>query len=141
MVATVVCHHILGLEHAHVRDTSVATMTKLVDKTLGGPEYGRIVCTCPNSAIWIKLSKNTELLVRSRLKVSVVEGDTKGIDVGGQDRGVGVRNSRQRDLNLRWFRFKNTWMFVVRLRRKSWRRGRSCRWSGWWRGGRWSGLG
>ena len=67
VISAVVWHLILGVKHASVWNTSVAAMTKLVEKAAGGPEHGHVVCTSPNSAIRIKLNKCTELLVRSRL--------------------------------------------------------------------------
>ena len=92
--ATVVWHHLLGPQHALVRNKFIATMTKLIHKTLRGPVCGRIV-TRYHSAIGVQLNKGMKLLVSCGVEVGIVEGCTQGIDVGSQYCRVGVRNRCQ----------------------------------------------
>ena len=85
MVSAIVWHLVLGVQHAHVRDTSVAAMTEVIHEAAGGPEPGHIVRTWFHSAPWISLEKSSHFLVGCRLEVGIVEGIGKGIDVGCKD--------------------------------------------------------
>ena len=104
MVSTIVRHLFLGPQHALVWDTFVATMTKLVNKTLRSFECGRTFDTWLNSALGITLKQSMELLVGGWLDVSIIEGCTEGIVIGCEDTGVGVRKGDKRDPKL--------WSFV-----------------------------
>ena len=104
VVSAVMWHLILGPQHALVWNTSVATMTKLVNKTLRSFECGRTFDTWLNSALGITLKQSTEFLVGGRLDVSIIEGCTEGIVVGCEDTGVGVGKGDKRDPKL--------WSFV-----------------------------
>jgi len=68
------------------------------------------------------------------LEVGIVEGIRKGIDVGGENGRIGmVGNGCERYGDFWPLRFENTCMrmrIVLRLRRKSWRRGWGSRCSG-----------
>ena len=97
MKSAVVCHLFLGLQHAFVRNTSVATMTKFINKTLRGFKNGRILGSWLNSALGIDLQQRTEFLVGGWLEVCVVEGGTEGVVVGCEDARIGVWERHKRD--------------------------------------------
>ena len=97
VVSTIIWHLILGPQHALVRNTSVATMTKLIHKTIRGFECGRIVDAWFNSALRITLKQSPEFLVGGRLEVRIIEGCTEGIE----DSRVRVRKRNKGHFNLR----------------------------------------
>ena len=100
MVSTIVRHLFLGPQHALVWDTSVATMTKLVNKTLRSFECGRTFDTWLNSALGITLKQSTEFMVGGRLDVGIIEDFTEGIVVGGEDTRIRIRERDKRNFNL-----------------------------------------
>ena len=92
MVSAVVGHLVLGHQHAHVRNTSVAAMSEVVHEAAGGPEPGHIVRTWFHSSAWVCFKKGMDFLVGRGLDVGVIEGIGKGIEVGIKDGWVPVRN-------------------------------------------------
>ena len=82
MVSAIVRHLVLGVQHAHVRNTSVAAVSEVVHEAAGGPELGHAARTWLDSAPWVSLKKGMYFLVGCRLKVGVMEGICKGINVG-----------------------------------------------------------
>ena len=100
VVSAVMWHLILGPQHALVWNTSVATMTKLIHKTIRGFEQGRVVDAWLNSALRITLKQSPEFLVGGRLEVRIIEGCTKGIEVSCEDSRVWVRKRNKGHFNL-----------------------------------------
>ena len=82
MISTIVRHLVLGLQHAFVRNTSIAAMSELIHEATGSSEPGHVVHTWLHSATWVSMKKNTDFLVGCRLEVGVMEGICKGINVG-----------------------------------------------------------
>ena len=63
VVSAIVWHLVLGVQHAHIRDTSVAAMTEVVHEAAGGPELGHVVRTRLYSTTLVSLEKNSNFLV------------------------------------------------------------------------------
>ena len=53
VVSAVVWHLVLGVQHAHVRNTSVAAVTEVVHEAAGGPELGHAARTWLHLAPWV----------------------------------------------------------------------------------------
>ena len=61
----------------------ICCMLEVVDEAAGGPEDGHIVRACwNNTATWIYFEKSTNFMIRSRSDVGVIEGISKGKNVG-----------------------------------------------------------
>ena len=102
--SAVIRHLFLGPQHALVWDTSVATMTKFIHKTLRSFESGRIIESWYNSALGVTLEQSMQFLVRGGLDISIMEGITEGVDIGSEDTWIGIRERHKRNFNL--------WSFV-----------------------------
>ena len=109
--SAVIKHLFLGPQHALVWDTSVATMTKFIHKTLRSFESGRIIDTWYNSALGVTLKQSTEFLVGGGLDISIMEGMAEGVDIGREDTWIGIRERHERNFNLWSFvGFKQPWI-------------------------------
>ena len=66
VVSAVVGHLVLGHQHAHVGNTSVAAMSEVIQQAAGGPEPGHIVHTWLNSSTWVSFKEGSDFLVGCR---------------------------------------------------------------------------
>ena len=79
---TVVWHLVLGLEHTLVRNTSPATVSKLIHETTRGSEPGHIIHTWLHSSTWIFIKQSSDFLIGCRSEVGIIESSGEGIYVG-----------------------------------------------------------